>query len=75
MTSRDIISALRVKLANKNACHISIGRKLAEAIVSEMEQRRKEIKTLLTEVERLNLENERLSGWILVEDTRNDSER
>ena len=75
MNSRDIISALRIKLTNKNNCHISIGRKLAEAIVSEMEQQRKEIKALLTEVERLNLENERLSGWILVEDTRNDSER
>lgn len=53
MNSRDIISALRVKLANKNACHISIGRKLAEAIVSEMEQQRKEIKTLQDEAERL----------------------
>ena len=64
MNSRDIISALRVKLANKNACHISIGRKLAEAIVSEMEQQRKEIKTLQDEVERLNRENLWLSGGI-----------
>ena len=64
MNSRDIISALRVKLANKNACHISIGRKLAEAIVGEMEQQRKEIKTLQDEVERLNRENLWLSGGI-----------
>ena len=64
MTSRDIISALRVKLTNKNACHISIGRKLAEAIVSEMEQQRKEIKALQDEVERLNRENLWLSGGI-----------
>lgn len=64
MNSRDIISALRVKLANKNVCHISIGRNLAEAIVSEMEQQRKEIKTLQDEVERLNRENLWLSGGI-----------
>ena len=64
MNSRDIISALRVKLANKNACHLSIGRKLAEAIVSEMERQRKEIKTLQNEAERLNRENLWLSGGI-----------
>ena len=64
MNSRDIISALRVKLTNKNACHISIGRKLAEAIVSEMEQREREIKALQNEVERLHKENLWLSGGI-----------
>ena len=64
MNSRDIISALRVKLANKNACHLSIGRKLAEAIVSEMERQRKEIKTLQDEAERLHKENLWLSGGI-----------
>lgn len=64
MNSRDIISALRIKLTNKNNCHISIGRNLAEAIVSEMEQQRKEIKTLQDEVERLNRENLWLSGGI-----------
>ena len=64
MNSRDIISALRIKLTNKNNCHISIGRNLAEAIVSEMEQQGKEIKALQDEVERLNRENLWLSGGI-----------
>lgn len=64
MNSRDIISALRVKLTNKNACHISIGRTMAEAIVGEMEQQGKEIKALQDEVERLNRENLWLSGGI-----------
>lgn len=64
MNSRDIISALRIKLTNKNNCHISIGRNLAEAIVSEMEQQRKEIKVLQDEVARLDRENLWLSGGI-----------
>ena len=64
MNSRDIISALRIKLTNKNNCHISIGRNLAEAIVSEMEQREREIKALQNEVERLHKENLWLSGGI-----------
>lgn len=64
MNSRDIISALRIKLTNKNNCHISIGRNLAEAIVSEMEQQGREIKALQDEVARLNRENLWLSGGI-----------
>lgn len=64
MNSRDIISALRVKLTNKNACHISIGRTMAEAIVSEMEQQGREIKALQDEVARLDRENLWLSGGI-----------
>lgn len=64
MNDRDIISALRVKLAGQKTGSITIGRTLAQTIVKILEDRSRRVKELEAEVERLNRENLWLSGGL-----------